>query len=189
MLFRCLLFFTYPILSLTASVTIDNDVPYEAHDCVEICLDSQGSFQNEDDIGHILECGSPYNEACYCATESASASAVSNFINDCASKRCAKGDMTRDISTIRSIYASYCSQAGFTQPLVSEWYTNAGGPDETATSTAEPSQTQESGAAGTITDTTLVTQTAASEDGATGSRGEFLLAAVLVPAAVMLQLL
>lgn len=177
--------------SLAESVSIDDDIPYDTHECVDICLDSQGSFQNEEDIGQILSCGSPYAEECYCATPTASASAVSAFINDCAGEYCAAGDMDRDISIIRGLYASYCRQAGFTQPIVSAWYTGASGPEDgasAASTAAEPSQTGGgSGAPQTVTDTTLVTHTVASEDGASGSRGELLLflLALVVPAAVI----
>ncbi|KAM6505261.1 hypothetical protein FSOLCH5_014494 [Fusarium solani] len=122
------------------------------------------------DIGTALACGTPYKNDCYCTTASASASAVSAvsaFIDDCASEGCFAGDRTRDISSVRSIYAAYCIGAGGSQPVVSEWYTTAeeSVDEDGATATAEPSETEDSGPAVTTSDVTLVTHTTESESG------------------------
>lgn len=190
-------------LALAQTVTIDDDIPLKGHNCIKYCLDDRVYT----DVGDALACGAPYENDCYCATATASASVASAFINKCASESCSAGDLTQDISTMRGIYASYCIGAGFTQPIVSEWITTADEPEDEAdaTSTAEPSETEDSGPAETTTDVTpttedsdsaetttrvtVVTQTTEPEGGATGSRGElFLLGAIAVPAMV-LQLL
>ena len=170
------------------TVSIKNDIPSSGHHCVSSCIYYPALMT---DIGSALACGWPYENECFCATATASASAVSKHINSCASEWCYAGDVNRDISSMQSVYAGYCMDAGFTQPIVSEWYTTASSEEEeeeSATSTAaEPSGTTDPGPAETTTRLTLVTQT--TDDGAAVTRGElFLLGAVLVPA-VVLQLL
>ena len=125
------------------TVSIDKKIPTNAHACIDDCL--MRPYHSDPDIGAALQCGDPYEDECYCATVTASASVASRHINECASSHCAAGDMTRDISSMRAIYASYCIAAGFTQPIVSAWYTAGDGPDDSApeTTAAEATTTSE----------------------------------------------
>jgi hypothetical protein len=105
-------------------------------------------------------------------TQSASGSVASSWINRCATSKCAGGDLDRDITSMRSIYANYCNGAGFKQPIVSNWLT--GGEGETTTTespesskTSEASRTEEpeeSVPPETSRTVTLVTQTADPEN-------------------------
>lgn len=177
-------------LAAETTVSIEDVIPSEGHECVSSCIDYPNVVgEDVNDIGSALACGIPYENACWCATATASINSVSKHINSCASNRCSAGDLDRDISTMRAVYAGYCLDAGFTQPLVSDWYTTSeeSSSDDKASSTAEPSGTTDPGPAQTTTQLTLVTET--TDGTAGGSRGElFLLGAVVVPA-VVLQLL
>jgi hypothetical protein len=145
-------------------------------------------------MGNALQCGDPYENECYCATESASASVANDWINNCASDRCAAGDRTRDVSTMRSVYGKYCMGAGFTQDQMTEWYTSEVETTPTAasdepTTAAEPSSSDNSGPASTTISVTVVTQTTDSEDAGTQSQSEWLLLWAMAVPVVVVQLL
>ncbi|KAL6855515.1 hypothetical protein ACO1O0_006664 [Amphichorda felina] len=141
--YHCLLvlFLASPLALAQRTVSIDDDIPSNAHSCIDDCLIRP--YHSDPDLGEALQCGDPYEDECYCATITASASAASRHINECASSHCAPGDLTRDISSMRGIYASYCIGAGFTQPIVSAWYTAGEGPDDSASATGGSSSSLE----------------------------------------------
>jgi hypothetical protein len=142
--------------------------PTYPHDCVNKCV-YEPDWQMTTAIEDILGCGSPVANNCYCATASASASAVESWISACAATRCGKGDISDDRNAMRSIYASYCLQAGFTAPIISTWYSPA------TTTASSPKDT--SGAittTPTATQVTVVTQTAPPSNSASSMQGKFL---------------
>jgi hypothetical protein len=123
--------------------------------------------------------------------EAASATVAGNWMSECASSICGRGDHSLDISSMQSIYASYCMGAGYTRPGATEWYnpaeattesdpTSTGGSDSDS-SNAEPSMTVDSGTAETTTQLTIVTQTTEGGAGATKSLGRFMLLVATVP--------
>ncbi|KAK7397517.1 hypothetical protein QQX98_013111 [Neonectria punicea] len=162
------------------TVTISEDLDRTGHTCISKCL----YYTYITDMGRAMGCGSPYNNDCYCATASASASVADGFMSKCASSLCERGDYTLDLSSIQSLYGSYCMGAGFTQPGATEWYNPAEAtsePDPTSSSSSnsdddnsdsdvEPSKTLDSGAAETTTQMTIVTQTTEGGAEATKSR-------------------
>jgi len=157
-----------PVLSIT-TVSINTLFPGNQHACVTRCI--YGNYYG--DVGSVLSCGSPYANDCFCNTISASAAAATSFLEACGSSSCAAGDLSDDVNSMLSIYASYCEGAGFTQPGATLYY-------NTATQTARPGPTPTTGTGATLTTTqeTVVTQTAASSTGglsATPPQGKFLL--------------
>ncbi|CAM1500602.1 Fc.00g097640.m01.CDS01 [Cosmosporella sp. VM-42] len=165
------LFFLLPsVLAALDSVSISSDLDGAAHTCVSKCL----YYPIFSDIGEALNCGTPYDNNCYCATAAASASAADAWMSKCAKSTCEAGDYSRDLSEIQSFYGSYCMGAGFTQPGATKWYNPAEATteaDSQATdSDAKPSQTSDPDAPQTTTQFTIVTQTTDGESGATRSR-------------------
>ena len=161
--------FLVPLLGAAQTVSINNDLGV-GHHCVSRCLIY--TLYVGDDIGDALKCGEPYDNDCYCATASASASVATSWLDKCAGSACAAGDLTRDLSTMQSIYASYCMNAGFTQPGATAWYDpSAAETTSSKTATAEPSRTATSGPPETTTQLTIVTQTTSGE-GSGRSRGK-----------------
>ncbi|KAG9256191.1 uncharacterized protein F5Z01DRAFT_672185 [Emericellopsis atlantica] len=165
--------------ALGQTVTVGDDVPYAAHRCVKYCV--QHPFGVGTDIGVALQCGDPYEEDCYCATEDDSLTLVSEHINNCASTSCSAGDLTKDVSSMRSLYASYCRGKGYTQDFIEGWYTAATGPEATEATTTttdedkstkttaveeteKVSESEEGQVVETSTDTTVATQTREPED-------------------------
>jgi hypothetical protein len=179
-------------------VSISSEIPSNGHDCIKECVYYPGIYS---DIATALDCARPVENECYCAEASASASAASGWINRCASSRCAGGDLTRDISSMRSIYAGYCNRAGFTQPIISEWFTTeAEDPKPTSDSNGGDSSGDggsrttdgDSLPAATSTRLTSVTQTTTDSGAGAGARrstGELVFLAAIVVPAVVLQLL
>ena len=174
-------------------LSIGSNIPDRGHGCLSKCIFYPGVYN---DIATTLRCATPVENECYCATETASASAVSAWIDKCAKSQCAAGDLNRDVTSMRSIYAGYCMAAGFTQPIVSEWHTteedtSTADNDESKTA-AEPSRTDEGGAPVTSTRHTVVTKTADSGppgSGAIRSTGELSFLGAVGVLAVVLQLL
>jgi hypothetical protein len=174
-------------------LSISSNIPDRGHGCLSRCIFFPGVYK---DIASTLRCATPVENECYCATETASASAVSAWIDRCAKSECAAGDLNRDITSMRSIYAGYCMGAGFTQPIVSEWFTteedtSTADNDESRTA-AEPSRTGEGSVPETSTRYTIVTKTAdpgSPGSGATRSTGEMLFLGAVGVLAVVLQLL
>lgn len=175
--FVFLVLFLIPELCLAQTVTITKDIPSDAHKCVRYCLIYPG-FQ--DDLGGALACGIPYKNDCYCATEVASASKASSWIERCAKEQCLVGDLNKDRTSMQNIYAGYCKDAGLPQPSpqsvsatatatsktleVSSW------PPSTSLNSSDggtqPSKTDNTGSASVATtQTTVVTQTKASSAG------------------------
>jgi hypothetical protein len=188
----CFLLTISPVLSIT-TVSILNLLPSNQHFCVSVCIYNDYSA----DIGRALNCGDPYANDCFCNTGSASASAATSWLANCASTDCSAGDLSDDLTSMHSIYASYCIGAGFTQPGATDWYNPATATAYTGqtatknlgqTATANPGQTATSGPGPTTTQLTVVTQTAPSTGGsaATQPQGKFLLLLAMVPL-VLLQ--
>lgn len=185
-LFASLLLLLRPSLG-AETVTISSDIPKDGHDCIGDCLYSTYLT----DMGKIMGCDLPYENACYCATQAASVSVADNWMSRCASSNCGRGDVTRDLTSMQSLYGSYCMGAGFTQPGATEWYNPAEATEEassassaeedSATSDAEPSKTADSGLSETTTEWSVVTQTTEGGSGATKSQGKFLLLMAAVP--------
>lgn len=171
----------FPPLCTTQFLSIDEKFN-NVHACVSRCLDAI----NYNDVIEALSCGSPVDNACYCPTETSSISKATSFLASCATASCAAGDLKRDEPFMLGMYATYCYEAGFTQPGLEP--TEA---PSTATSdsppSAEPSSTQSSApkgsnsqpsmtegdgsGAGTSTQMTIVTHT--QESDATKSQGTF----------------
>lgn len=145
----CVLLNLSPAFSET--VSIESLYPSNQHPCIEGCIWKVGSS----DIGNALSCGNPYDNSCFCNTASASASAASSWITSCGRAKCSAGDIPADLTSLQSVYASYCMNAGFTQPGATEWYSPS-------TVGAQPGQTATANSAQTTTQVTVVTQTAAS---------------------------
>ncbi|KAF7542926.1 hypothetical protein G7Z17_g11163 [Cylindrodendrum hubeiense] len=151
----------------------------EGHDCISQCL----YYTLVSDMGEAMGCDNPYENNCYCATQAASATIADDWMSKCASSKCGKGDLTLDLSSMQSIYGSYCMGAGFTQPGATNWYNPAeattepepsstGSSDSSSESDsvdAEPSSTVDSGSVATTTQLTIVTQTTEGGAGATKS--------------------
>ncbi|KPM39063.1 hypothetical protein AK830_g7478 [Neonectria ditissima] len=163
------------------TVTISEALDTAGHSCISKCL----YYTYLTDMGKAMGCGAPYDNNCYCATASASATVADGFMSKCASSLCQRGDYTLDLSSMQSYYGSYCMAAGYTQPGATEWYNPAEATSESepASSTgssdssnnsddsdAEPSKTLNSGAVETTTQLTIVTQTTEGGAGATQSR-------------------
>lgn len=183
----CFLFTISPVLSLT-TVSIFSLYPNNQHFCVPICVSNDYSA----DIGRALNCGDPYANDCFCNTGAASAAAATSWLAACASTECSAGDLSDDLTSMHSLYASYCIGAGFTQPGATDWYnpasatanpvkSSSASPGQTAT--ANPGQTATSGPDQTTTQLTVVTQTAPStgRSAATQPLGKFLLLLAMVP--------
>ncbi|OAQ96119.1 hypothetical protein LLEC1_05287 [Akanthomyces lecanii] len=169
-----------PVLGATASIT--SIIPNQAHQCIKLCA----WYNYQGNIPVALGCDDPYENDCYCPTATESVSRVSVAIEKCVSSRCGAGDYTRDLSSLRSIYAGYCKDAGFTQDAAMLGYTAATTADPTPSTTAsslssstavtgaktdsssQASKTT-SGGASTTTQRTTVTQTRASGADGTSS--------------------
>ena len=224
--------------SFAQTVTITQEIPSTGHDCVEDCL--YRPYAAPIDLGDALECGFPYEEDCYCVTAAPQATIVSRHIDDCASESCSRGDLTKDIESMKYYYAGYCVENGYTADLIAEWYSSAEvaetdsvtddattqtsegettattatsttteeeeeeEEEEESTSTEEASSTEETETVAASTRTSVVTQTAGSDedeggrglpdfdyegndpDGASMLRGEMALLG-LVPVVALLQ--
>lgn len=175
------------------SVTISRDLDNVGHTCISKCL----YFTIVTDMGKAMGCDDPYDNNCYCATASASASQADAWMSKCASNTCSAGDRSRDLSSMQSIYASYCMAAGFTQPGATKWYNPAeatnepeptSGGDDNGSNNAEPSKTADSDSVESTTHLTIVTQTTEGGAGPSKSRGKFLLLMATVPL-LLLQVL
>ncbi|KAF5024558.1 hypothetical protein F66182_3321 [Fusarium sp. NRRL 66182] len=119
---------TTPVLSQT--VSIFRAIPPSVNQCVRPCLFRPNNPST--DLGDVLECGTPYQEDCFCPTDNDKAELVSQHIDSCAQASCSRDDVTRDAETMRSYYASYCMGNGYTADLMEDWYTNTE-PDATTT--------------------------------------------------------
>jgi hypothetical protein len=166
------------------TVTISRDIPNGGHPCVSRCL----WYTIFADLGSAMGCANPYENACFCATNTNAFTLADDHINSCASERCSKGDIPQDLTSMQSIYASYCMGAGFTQAGATEWFNPAettgasGGGDENEGGSGgdpAPSQTDNSGAIRTTTQVSIVTKTTESSS-STQSVGKFLLLAATV---------
>lgn len=137
----------------TVSLTVDYP-----HSCVKRCLWYPNVVGVDvDDIGSIMKCAAPYANDCYCATPAPSATRAASWISKCASSKCAEGDLSRDLSAMGSVYASYCMEAGFTQPGATNWF------DPLAvTTSASPRSTSPPGAPATTAQLPTVIQTSRS---------------------------
>lgn len=191
-LFSTLLLLLQSSVRAVETVTISSLLDNVGHTCVSKCL----YYTIFSDLGGAMGCEDPYDNNCYCATASASASVADGWMSKCASSTCGRGDLTLDLSSMQSIYASYCMGAGFTQPGATKWYnpaetTTEAEPSSTESSgsdNAEPSRTADSGSAETTTQVTIVTQTTEGGAGATKSLGKFMLLMATVPL-LLLQVL
>jgi hypothetical protein len=138
-------------------VSIDINFP---HKCAHNCLSFPGVFA---DMGSAMACATPYMNDCYCATAPSSASKAASFITSCVSASCAGGDQSGDLSGLESIYASYCINAGYLQPGVTNWYNTATLTSATTSSGGpSPTGTPNGPATSTTTQLTVTTQTVSS---------------------------
>ncbi|KAF4467939.1 hypothetical protein FALBO_5173 [Fusarium albosuccineum] len=170
-----LLFLPFAFVAGFESVTISEELQNVGHRCVSKCL----YYTYATDMGRAMNCDAPYDNNCYCATEAASFTNAEEHISKCASTECSAGDRGRDLTSMQSIYASYCMAAGLTQAGATKWYNPAEATEEPTedssssdddTSNAEPSRTADSGAGETVTDMTVVTQTTEGGAGPSKSR-------------------
>jgi hypothetical protein len=133
------------------------------HDCVNKCLTTSAFVVPAIWMGEAQGCGLPMVNDCYCRTDSHAASVATSFVSDCVSQSCAAGDRSDDLSAMKSIYASYCMGAGFTQPGMTDWYNPATATtSQTSSSSASPGSNAGNtvvGSTSTTTEVTLVTQT------------------------------
>ncbi|KAH7191767.1 uncharacterized protein B0J16DRAFT_331746 [Fusarium flagelliforme] len=107
--------------TLSQKVNIFNQIPSDVNQCVKPCL-----FRPKNpatDIGDVLNCGAPYLEQCYCAGDDKQAKLVDEHIDNCAQASCSAGIETKDASSMKSYYASYCMEKGYTADVMTEWYT------------------------------------------------------------------
>lgn len=149
--------------AVAQTVTITKDIPSSVHRCIRHCLFRP--YNAGTDLGDSLECSPPYEEDCFCPTAAPRAEIVSQHIDDCANESCSAGDLTADIESMKSYYAAYCIDNGYTAELVEEWYTSA--TDEESSSTAETSEattteastTAEAGETSTSTESSAVAET------------------------------
>ncbi|KAJ3531691.1 hypothetical protein NM208_g8767 [Fusarium decemcellulare] len=107
--------------SLCQTVRIFREIPGDVDQCVRPCLYRPDNPNA--DLGTVLDCGVPYKEECYCATDSNKAKLVSEHIDSCAQASCSEGSESQDAETMRSYYASYCMGNGYAADLMEEWYT------------------------------------------------------------------
>lgn len=193
-LFHALLFLftSSSIVTALESASISANLKGVGHTCVSKCL----YYTVLSDMGKALGCDTPYDNNCYCATAAQSASAAGEHMERCASSMCGAGDLKLDLSTMQSIYGSYCMAAGYTQPGATRWYNPAEATQEPKSEAAEttasdkdakPSQTPKDDTPMTTTQFNVVTQTT-DGNGATRPRGKFLLLLVTVPL-IFLQVL
>ena len=142
--------------SLGQTVTITQDIPFTGHDCVEDCL--YRPYAAPIDLGDALECGPPYEEDCYCVTAAPQATIVSRHINDCASESCSRGDLTKDIESMKYYYAGYCVENGYTADLIEEWYSSAEVAETDSVTDEDAATTQTSEGETTATTATSTTE-------------------------------
>ncbi|KAJ3494505.1 hypothetical protein NLG97_g4041 [Lecanicillium saksenae] len=147
-----------PLLGLCTAelVTIAPNVPQDAHRCVGRCLDN--SLYT--DVGMALNCERNYDNRCFCPTDAPLVSKATSFLDKCASASCGAGDFKVDSPLMLSIYATYCFNAGFTQPVIapSDAPAETTPPSSPPRSTGQPSKTS-GGAPATTTEWTTVTAT------------------------------
>ncbi|QGI59727.1 hypothetical protein CEK26_001857 [Fusarium fujikuroi] len=107
--------------SLSQTVDIFRKVPSDVEQCIRPCLFRPNNPNV--DVGSALNCGAPYQEKCYCATDGDNAKAVSKHIDSCAQASCSSGQESQDAETMRHYYASYCMENGYSAEALEEWYT------------------------------------------------------------------
>ncbi|KAF5697752.1 hypothetical protein FMUND_15306 [Fusarium mundagurra] len=107
--------------SLSQTVNIFRQIPGDDEQCIRPCLFRPNNPNA--DVGSALNCGAPYQEKCYCATDSDNAKAVSKHIDSCAQASCSNGQGSQDAETMRQYYASYCMGNGYSAEAMAEWYT------------------------------------------------------------------
>ncbi|KAM3525748.1 hypothetical protein NHJ13051_003834 [Beauveria bassiana] len=153
-----------------ASASITSAIPNQAHQCIRLCA----WFNYQGNLPLALGCADPYENDCYCPTATESVSKASVAIEKCLSSRCAAGDYTRDLSSMKSIYAGYCKDAGYSQDAGVLGYkaadpTPSTTSDSVSQSSAQTGQKTDSSQASRTTQKTIVTQTKASGADSTSS--------------------
>ena len=118
---KFMLLFILATRSLSQKVNIFNKIPSDVDQCVKPCLFRPNNART--DVGDVLNCAAPYLEHCYCAINDKQADLVSEHIDDCAQASCSAGIETKDASSMRLYYASYCMENGYTADAMTEWYT------------------------------------------------------------------
>ncbi|KAL7762710.1 hypothetical protein ACKLNR_009245 [Fusarium oxysporum f. sp. zingiberi] len=104
--------------SLSQTVNIFREIPSDVDQCIRPCLFRPNNANA--DLGSALNCGAPYQEKCYCATDSDKAKAVSKHIDSCAQASCSNGQESQDAETMRHYYASYCMENGYSAEAMEE---------------------------------------------------------------------
>ena len=170
----------YHVMPTTAQLETVSIAVNHPHTCVRKCLWYVGL---DNDMGSMMKCATPYANDCYCATAAASASRATSWVSQCASSRCPEGDLTQDLSAMGSIYASYCMEAGFTQPGATNWFDPQA---VTTTTPASPGSKTPPGAPATTTELTIVTEVSKSGGAANPTLGKCRLGLLMmVPLAVL----
>lgn len=173
-----------PVLGASASIT--SVIPNQAHQCIRLCA----WFNYQGNLPLALGCADPYENDCYCPTATESVSKARVAIEKCLSSRCAAGDYTRDLSSMKSIYAGYCKDAGYSQDAGVLGYkaadpTPSTTSDSVSQSSAQTGQKTDSSQASRTTQKTIVTQTRASGADGTSSPGKLLLLGLAVSALLL----
>ncbi|KAF5546133.1 transmembrane SKG6 [Fusarium phyllophilum] len=107
--------------SFSQTVNIFRQIPGDVDQCIRPCLFRPNNPNA--DVGSALNCGAPYQEKCYCVTDSDEVKAVSRHIDSCAQASCSDGQESQDAETMRHYYASYCMGNGYSAEAMEEWYT------------------------------------------------------------------
>ncbi|KAJ4024663.1 hypothetical protein NW766_000903 [Fusarium irregulare] len=118
---KSMLLFVLATGGLSQKVDIFFQIPSDVNQCVKPCLFRPNNDQI--DVGSTLNCRAPYLEKCYCATNDKQADLVSEHIDSCAQASCSAGIETKDASSMRMYYASYCMENGYTADAMTEWFT------------------------------------------------------------------
>jgi hypothetical protein len=127
------------VVTASETVSLSSLLPVNQDFCVTYCVYGFGNAG----VGGALGCHAPWLNTCYCATDSASASRANSWLSSCGSRYCSVRDVPDDITWMHSLYASYCMNAGYTQPGATNWYTMDGDTLPAPTG-ASPGQTTES---------------------------------------------
>ncbi|KAL6913683.1 hypothetical protein FSST1_011443 [Fusarium sambucinum] len=107
--------------TLSQRVRIFDQIPQDVNQCIKPCLFRPNNANT--DVGGVLDCDTPYKQDCYCATNGDKVKLVSEHIDTCAQASCSAGVESQDASSMRSYYASYCMENGYTADVMTEWYT------------------------------------------------------------------
>lgn len=132
---RFIVFLIAATQTLSQTVRIFGEIPGDVGQCIRPCLFRPNNANP--DVGDVLDCGYPYKEDCYCATDKKKAKLVSEHIDNCAQASCSMGAESQDAQTMRSYYASYCMVNGYSADVMTDWYTGTVVEEATRTNRAD----------------------------------------------------